>query len=128
MMLKETYLCFVILFYLVRAAGYRAVVASAPAPTDGVEAPAARAHGSRFERYDGVLVQHLWKCMDSVPWYLVPCSADSWRLPVWRRHEYKPTFLGTRRHYPGRPTFSTLFLNLLLGACNFYSTPFPSVL
>ena len=43
-------------FFGARAAGYRAIVASAPVSTYGVEAPAARAHGARLERYVGLLV------------------------------------------------------------------------
>jgi hypothetical protein len=45
-----------------------------------------------------------------------PCSADSWRRLVWRRN-------GVRRR-SGRPTFSALFINLLLGPCLFYLAPF----
>ena len=37
-------------FSVCAPAGYRAVVASTPVSTYGVEAPAARAHGARFER------------------------------------------------------------------------------
>jgi hypothetical protein len=41
-------------------AGYRVIVASTAVSTYGVEAPAARAHGARFERYVlGALVQPL---------------------------------------------------------------------
>jgi hypothetical protein len=40
-----------LLIICARAAGCRAVVASTPVSTYGVEAPAARAHGARFERY-----------------------------------------------------------------------------
>lgn len=43
-------------FFVRALAGYRAVVASTPVSTYGVEAPAARAHGARFERYVGRLV------------------------------------------------------------------------
>ena len=42
---------FFLLFFGARVAGYRAGVASTPVSTYGVEAPAARAHGARFERY-----------------------------------------------------------------------------
>jgi hypothetical protein len=116
------YLCVAICqFFGARAAGYRAVVASTPVSTYGVEAPAARTHGARFERYVGAFGSNL--LIDPC---LVPCSADSWRRLAWRRcHDYKPTFLGIHRH-SGRPTFSTLFLNLLLGACIFLvPTVFP---
>ena len=102
--------------FFMRAVGYRAVVASTPASTYGVEAPAARAHGSRFERYVGV-----WFNLYGLVPCLVPCSADSWRRPVWWRHDYKPTFLGKPRH-SGWPTFSTFFLNLLLGVCIFLAS------
>ena len=41
-------------FFGVRAAEYRTVIACTPTSTYGVEAPTARAHGARFERYVGV--------------------------------------------------------------------------
>lgn len=42
-----------------RAAGCCAFIASMPISTYGVEAPTARAHGARFKRYVGVLIQPL---------------------------------------------------------------------
>ena len=42
------------IFFFLRAAGHRAVVASAPVSTYGVEAPAVCAHGTCFERYVGI--------------------------------------------------------------------------
>ena len=69
-------------FFLVRAAGYCAVVASTPVSTYGVKAPAARTHGARFERYVGRSVYGLVPCLVPLQcrFLVTPCMEEAPRL------------------------------------------------
>jgi hypothetical protein len=69
-------------FFGARTAGYRAIVASTPISTYGVEAPAARAHGARFERYVGRSVYGLVPCLVPLQcrFLVTPCMEEAPRL------------------------------------------------